>query len=217
MEYENDEDEFLENAERQAKRTYLREEILDKGFSAQDFTAFCEQERGADADLWAFDELQDCVKRFKAAVEDREKQAVQKLRGRSPSPSSPRAISPNPIPIKESPVEEEQRPVLVEVQDSPLDEERHTQPIISPRSPQIVPVQLLMTTNLPTDIVTSEDVSPLRLFPSADKPPLPSIPPLISSDPAPFLSSPGYSIASKQLPDTPLSASSSLLQVQIEK
>jgi len=214
MEYENDEDEFLENAERQAKRTYLREEILDKDFSAQDFTGFCERERGADLDLWTFEELQDCVKRFKASVDDRDKLATQKLRGRSPSPSSPKAT---PVPVKESPVEEEHRPVLVEVQGSPLDAERCTQPIASPRSPKIAPTQPLVTANLPHELVLSEDASPLRLFPTAEIPSSPSIPPLLPSDPAPFLSSPGYSIASKQLPDTPLSTAPSPLQVQIEK
>ena len=220
MDYENDEDEFLENAERQAKRTYLREEIIDKGFSAQEFTTFCEQDRGTDVDLWTFEELQDCVKRFKASVEERDKQLAQKMRGRSPSPSSPRPSAPNPIHVKESPEEEVQRTVLVEVQTSPLDSPRAIMPVLeSPRS--LKPAQPLLMADLPREPLNvgnaSGDSSPLGMFTSPELPPSQPVPPMLTSDPAPFLSSPGYSIASKQLPDTPLSTTSSPLHVQIEK
>lgn len=50
--------------ERINKQTYLKAEIIDKGFDANAFISFCEQEKGADVDNWSLDELKDCVSRF---------------------------------------------------------------------------------------------------------------------------------------------------------
>lgn len=52
-------------AERKAKQGFLREEVVEAGYSPQLFVAYCETQRGADVDLWSFDELHLCVAEFK--------------------------------------------------------------------------------------------------------------------------------------------------------
>ena len=216
MEYENEEDEFLENAEREAKRKYLREEILEKNYSAQEFTSFIEKNRGADVDLWPFEELQECVKQFQVMVTQREKPQSPKLRGRSPSPK-PEAQETAPVPLRLQPSPEvaEQRPALVVVQESPLDlgaETRRKHPAIQQVETRNGNREVRPTGSL------SENSSPLRLFPHEDhQMPPPLVNPILPSDPAPFLSSPAYCIPGHQLCDTPLSTSPTPISVQIEK
>ena len=66
MDFSSPDDEFLLQAQRKAKRSFLAEEIVAAGYSPELFTLFCEQSKSSDIDVWAFEELQDCVKRFKA-------------------------------------------------------------------------------------------------------------------------------------------------------
>jgi hypothetical protein len=61
----DEEENFLAEAERRAKQSFLREEVVDAGYSPQLFVSFCELQRGADVDLWSFDELHQCVVEFK--------------------------------------------------------------------------------------------------------------------------------------------------------
>jgi hypothetical protein len=58
------EDDMIRNAEREAKRRFLKEEVLDNGFSPEEFIAYCGDEKGNDIDLWDFNELQDFVRKF---------------------------------------------------------------------------------------------------------------------------------------------------------
>lgn len=60
------EDDFLEQATRQAKRRFLMEEIVEAGYLPATFTYYCELGKGSDIDQWTFEELQNTVKRFKA-------------------------------------------------------------------------------------------------------------------------------------------------------
>lgn len=66
MDYSTPDDEFLLQAQRKAKRSFLAEEIVAAGYSPDLFTLFCEALKGSDIDLWNFEELQDCVRQFKA-------------------------------------------------------------------------------------------------------------------------------------------------------
>lgn len=59
------EDDFLAEAQRKAKKSYLTEEIIQQNYSPRLFTQFCDQLRGADIDAYTFDELQEIVCRFK--------------------------------------------------------------------------------------------------------------------------------------------------------
>jgi len=124
MDYENEEDDFLEQAQRKAKRTYLREEVLDMGFSAQRFQSFCERDKGADIDLWTFEELQDCVTRFKAKEAETREEGKTETRkveeGKRPeSPKTQKVLDSG----KEgkSHLEQAEKVHLVQVQSSPLD------------------------------------------------------------------------------------------------
>lgn len=54
--------------EREAKQQFLREEILDKGFSASAFMDKCEREKGSDVDKWTMDELKSAVAEFKKEI-----------------------------------------------------------------------------------------------------------------------------------------------------
>jgi hypothetical protein len=56
---------FLCEAERKAKQSFLREEVVEAGYPPEAFVAFCELQRGADVDLWSFEELSQCVAEFK--------------------------------------------------------------------------------------------------------------------------------------------------------
>jgi hypothetical protein len=56
---------YLCEAERKAKQSFLREEVVEAGYPPEAFVAFCELQRGADVDLWSFEELSKCVAEFK--------------------------------------------------------------------------------------------------------------------------------------------------------
>lgn len=58
--------------ERQAKKAFLRQEVLEKGYEPDAFTEFIEKERGADVDIWTIEELKDCVERFKCSLKPSE-------------------------------------------------------------------------------------------------------------------------------------------------
>ena len=51
------------------------EEIIEAGYSPDDFTLYCREEKSSDIEEWDFDELVECVKGFKSMVDnpDREK------------------------------------------------------------------------------------------------------------------------------------------------
>ena len=49
---------------RESKQRFLQAEIVDKGLSASDFTARCEELKGADVDNWTMEELQALVLEF---------------------------------------------------------------------------------------------------------------------------------------------------------
>lgn len=53
-----------EDEERAKKQAFLNEEIIEKNFSPEVFIEFCEKSRGADIDLWTFEELKECVRAF---------------------------------------------------------------------------------------------------------------------------------------------------------
>lgn len=58
--------------ERQAKKAFLRQEVVEQGYEPDVFTEFIEKERGADVDIWTIEELKDCVERFKRSLKQRE-------------------------------------------------------------------------------------------------------------------------------------------------
>lgn len=61
----DNEDSYVQNAERAAKQLYLREEIVDVGYETSLFVEYCEQLKGTDVDAWTFEELRSCVNNFK--------------------------------------------------------------------------------------------------------------------------------------------------------
>mmetsp|Transcript_19204 Transcript_19204/g.35110 ORF Transcript_19204/g.35110 Transcript_19204/m.35110 type:complete len:609 (+) Transcript_19204:206-2032(+) len=65
MDYYDDEDSYIANAERVAKQNYLREEIVEAGYESGLFVNYCEELKGTDVDAWTFDELKNCVENFK--------------------------------------------------------------------------------------------------------------------------------------------------------
>lgn len=71
--YEEVSDDFyILQAERKAKQTFLKEEILDIGYDIELFTAFMDSRRGINIDLWTFEEIQEVVHEFKSrfTIED---------------------------------------------------------------------------------------------------------------------------------------------------
>ena len=53
---------------RYAKQMYLKEEIIDKGFDAGQFTMYCNTLKGIDIDNYTFDELEEIVNNFQSLV-----------------------------------------------------------------------------------------------------------------------------------------------------
>jgi len=51
--------------ERKEKQKYLRQEIILKGYSPDEFTSFCEKYKNPDLDLWTLEELEEVVNEFK--------------------------------------------------------------------------------------------------------------------------------------------------------
>lgn len=101
----NSEDLYLAQAQRAAKQNFLREEILDNGFDPHEFTEFIESKRGANIDLWSFDELKDIVSQFKLHLkqqsEKRKKESKKPQEVREEEPSQPAPIQ-LPEPEKDS-------------------------------------------------------------------------------------------------------------------
>lgn len=61
----DDDDSYIIEAERKAKQNYLTEEILESNYDPELFMMFCGTKKGADIDMYSFEELQDCVHQFK--------------------------------------------------------------------------------------------------------------------------------------------------------
>ena len=64
------EDDYLAHAQRKAKQQYLIEEVIEQGYSPEDFISYCRDEKSSDIDEWEFDELQDCVSGFKYFIQN---------------------------------------------------------------------------------------------------------------------------------------------------
>ena len=62
---EDSPDDFDED-QRNAKRQFLQDEIIDAGLSPDDFILYCREEKSSDIDEWEYDELVECVKGFKS-------------------------------------------------------------------------------------------------------------------------------------------------------
>lgn len=65
-------DEALEE-DRMLKRGFLKESIINAGFSPQDFVDFCEAGQGADIDLYTLEQLQAIVVQFKESMASKAK------------------------------------------------------------------------------------------------------------------------------------------------
>ena len=65
MSSDSDDESYIVNAERKAKQNYLFEEIIENNYDPKLFTVFCEKTKPPDLDYWSFDELVECVAKFK--------------------------------------------------------------------------------------------------------------------------------------------------------
>lgn len=222
MDYENEEDDFLEQAQRKAKRTYLREEVLEMGFSAQRFMSFCEGEKGADIDLWTFEELQDCVTRFKAKEAEEGKASREETRKVE---EEKRPESPKRMEVSEKGKEGKSNLVqtetvhLVQVQSSPLDS-----PTASPTTTQ-GKAGFFLEKEKEIAIVCSESpkvpISPSLPVVKEEHPasrPAALLPdPIELTDtPAALVSSKEYSTPGPMLPSSRLSEEASKLEITLE-
>jgi hypothetical protein len=84
-------EEFILNAERQAKQNYLKEEVVEAGFDTGEFIEYKEP----DIDLWSFDELVSLVRGYKDHV--REQQALEKKKSKAKPPPKKH----EPVPVEE--------------------------------------------------------------------------------------------------------------------
>lgn len=132
MDYEVDEGDFLAEAERRAKQDFLREEVLDKGYDPSHFVVFCENLRGSNVDLWAFDELQQVVREFKQAYRRGEFEANEMNKHSSSSSSSNSRSNSN---SSDTPAE-----VLTGDNDQSKHEPSHEQAVLSPTESEDMPI-----------------------------------------------------------------------------
>lgn len=61
-------DDYIKTAQRKAKQSYLKEEILDAGLDADKFAMYIQEQKGTDQidiDEFEFEELQNIVRNFK--------------------------------------------------------------------------------------------------------------------------------------------------------
>jgi PX domain len=65
MSSDSDDESYIIEAERKSKQNYLTEEILDNNYDPDLFMNFCASLKEADIDAWSFEELQECVHKFK--------------------------------------------------------------------------------------------------------------------------------------------------------
>lgn len=59
------EDLYMQEAQRKAKQSFLREEILEMNYSPELFTMFLFEKGSVDVDEWSFEDLQDSIREFK--------------------------------------------------------------------------------------------------------------------------------------------------------
>lgn len=89
--YEEVSDDFyILQAERKVKQNYLIEEILDTGYDSELFTAFMDNRRGIDIDLWTFEEIQEIVHEFRSkfTVSDTLEQVLERTTKKEESDAS---------------------------------------------------------------------------------------------------------------------------------
>lgn len=65
MSSDEENENYIIEAERKAKQNYLSEEILDSNYDPDLFMMYCSRRKEPNLDLWDFDELQKCVQDFK--------------------------------------------------------------------------------------------------------------------------------------------------------
>lgn len=87
--------------ERTRKHEFLQIEIIDKQYNPEAFIAYCNEDRGADIDLWSFEELKACVGAFTNQVlsnqsTDRDLVECKTLRPSRLSPESIKVIITKP-------------------------------------------------------------------------------------------------------------------------
>ena len=65
----------MENNTTEIKQNYLRNEILDAGYDGDDFSEYIDSnynEKGLNVENWTFEELKDCVEKYKKSKENKE-------------------------------------------------------------------------------------------------------------------------------------------------
>lgn len=102
MSYMEQENGFIVEAERKAKQIYLREEILETGYSAEAFTRFIEERKGANIDLWSFEELHECVREFKDTMRQRKEEERKQARRASMVTAKPASEKEQGVPSETS-------------------------------------------------------------------------------------------------------------------
>lgn len=73
--------------EKRKKQAFLTTEIIEKGYDPEAFTDYCELLKSSDIDMWALEDLKDCVETFKMRNQPLERLRVQEpSRSESPEP-----------------------------------------------------------------------------------------------------------------------------------
>lgn len=105
MDYEVSDDIYILQAERRAKQNFLKEEIIDNGYDPNLFTAFMEEKRSTEIDLWTFEEIQEMTREFRSRFrpettlesileERRKKEEKEKRLYQVPTKYTPKNIEP---------------------------------------------------------------------------------------------------------------------------
>ena len=72
--------------EKRKKQAYLTTEIIEKGYDPDAFTEYCEMLKSSDIDMWALEDLKDCVTSFKVRNQPLERPREAQPRSESPEP-----------------------------------------------------------------------------------------------------------------------------------
>jgi len=143
-----------QESERQAKRAFLRQEVIEQGYEPDQFTEFIEREKGADVDEWTMQELQVCVERFKLSLSpQREDEEYQTGLGRTMQED----LSIEEIKTTSDVSRPSQSPAVPIAPDSQLNQASDSQP-----SEPTIP-QELRTPFPPPEMLTCSEISSLML------------------------------------------------------
>lgn len=151
--------------DRRKKQVFLTREIIDKGYDPDAFTEYCELLKSSDIDMWALQDLMDCVETFKLRNSPMEHPAELHQQSDSPEPMEiPKVVRVQSLvlpPVNVPPAE----PVSEPASEPTLDTVKPEETPVSEELPPPGYPHLSMETGMEEIKVSAQDGRPVYTIP----------------------------------------------------